>query len=204
MTPFALIPVKPPAAAKSRLRGVLADGARIELAWRLFDHVLGVAIQTVGAARTLVISRDSDVLDYATGRGAGTMAEQADRGLNAALALGRSEAVRRGADAVLILPGDLPLLAAADIDAMIAAASPPPAVVIAPDERDGGTNALLLSPPDILPFTFGENSFAAHAASARHAGVEPAIVRRPGLAFDVDTAEDCARLCRRESSRTVG
>jgi 2-phospho-L-lactate guanylyltransferase len=87
---------------------------------------------------------------------------------------------------------------------MIAAATPPRAIVVAPDERDQGTNALLLSPPDIVPFAFGAGSFAAHVAAARRCCVAPAIVRRPGLAFDVDTAEDHARLQRHGNSRAVG
>ncbi len=203
MTPFVLIPVKPPAQGKSRLRGVLADGARIELIWHLFDHVLGIAIRTVGASQTLVIGSDPDVLDYARRRGVGTVADGSGSGLNAALALGRAEALRRGADALLVLPGDLPFLSAQDVGALIDAAGTG-GIVIAPDDREEGTNALLLSPPDILPFAFGPGSFAAYIAAARPCGIEPTIVRRPGLAFDVDTAEDYDRLRETAHSSATG
>jgi len=203
MTPFVLLPVKPPAEAKSRLRGMLSDAERAELARRIFDHVLKTTLQVVDSNKILVICRDPSVLDGAAKRGARTVREPGENGLNAALAAGRAEAVRRGADAVLVLPGDLPSLSADDIDALIAVGSAS-GVVIAPDSRDRGTNALMLSPPDLLPFAFGEESFAAHLMAARTRGIEAAVVRRPGLAFDVDTADDYARLRRLESHRAAG
>ena len=73
------------------------------------------------------------------------------------------------------------------------AAADGPAVVIAPDRLGTGTNGLALSPPGIIGFRFGAGSFAAHRAEAQAAGVEPAVVVRPGLAFDLDTPEDLAR-----------
>ena len=45
----------------------------------------------------------------------------------------------------------------------------------------------------VIGFRFGAGSFAAHHAEARAAGVEPAILDRPGLAFDLDTPQDLAR-----------
>ena len=69
------------------------------------------------------------------------------------------------------------------------------AVVIA-EAKDGGTNALLLRPPTVLQFAFAtaRPSAAFHADHARNAGIEPAIVRRPGLARDIDTPDDLQAL----------
>jgi 2-phospho-L-lactate/phosphoenolpyruvate guanylyltransferase len=199
MIPFVLLPVKPLAAGKSRLSGILSDRERAAFNRRLFGHVLSVAAAAVGAHRVLVVSRDPAVLDLATARHAFAVRERDDAGLNAALGQAATEA--HGAYAVLVLPADLPLLEAADIEAMIsAAASARSAVVIAPDRHDSGTNALLLAPPDAIPFAFGPGSFQAHLAAARRAGIEAVIVRREALAFDIDTAADHARL----RERTAG
>jgi len=203
MTPFLLLPVKPPAEAKSRLARVLSDAARAELAATLFDHVLRTSLQVFDSKNLLVVSRSPALLTDAVARGVGIVRESAECGLNEALAAGSDEAVRRGADAVLVLPCDLPSLSAADIEALLSAACPK-GVVIAPDSRDQGTNALLLSPPDALPFAFGEDSFAAHVMAARTRGIDPVILRRPGLAFDVDTAEDYERLQRRADQPALG
>jgi 2-phospho-L-lactate guanylyltransferase (CobY/MobA/RfbA family) len=47
-----------------------------------------------------------------------------------------------------------------------------------------------MRPPGLIPFAFGPDSFAAHCAAARAAGVEPAVYRADTLAFDLDTPED--------------
>ena len=66
-------------------------------------------------------------------------------------------------------------------------------MAIAPDRLGTGTNGLAVRPLGIIGFQFGSGSFAAHLAEAEAAGVQPAVVRRPGLAFDLDTPEDLAR-----------
>src|SRR5690606_22407434 len=134
------------------------------------------------------------VLDMARACRAVAVGEAVEAGLNAALDRAREEAVRRGADALLVLPVDLPLLAPDDIGAVIAAAGTTPAIVIAPDRHEAGTNALLRPPPAALPFACGPGGFAVHLDAARRAGIEPAVIRRAGLAFDIDTADDHARL----------
>ena len=67
-------------------------------------------------------------------------------------------------------------------------------VVISPDGMRSGTNALLMRPPDALPFAFGPDSFEAHLEAARQRGLEVKICERPHLAFDLDTAGELARL----------
>ena len=94
---------------------------------------------------------------------------------------------------LVVLHGDLPNLAADDVAALIDAAAGGPAVAIAPDRLGTGTNGLALRPPGVIGFRFGAGSFAAHRAEAQTAGVDPAVVVRPGLAFDLDTPEDLAR-----------
>ncbi len=78
-------------------------------------------------------------------------------------------------------------------------------VTIAPDEQDIGTNALACSPPNRFKYVFDGQSFAPHVARAREAGIEPRIVRTPGIALDIDTVEDLRALLATEqpsASRT--
>jgi 2-phospho-L-lactate guanylyltransferase len=119
--------------------------------------------------------------------------------LNQALASGRASAMANGADALLVLPADLPLLTSEDLYALTAPILEPLAlsdpveqtgrVVLAPS-HDGGTNALLLHPPDVIPFAFGVRSFDRHYAAAEAAGCAVSIVRTPSLAYDLDLPED--------------
>ena len=91
---------------------------------------------------------------------------------------------------IVQLPADIPLVTTDDVDALITAHGPAPAVTIAPSRDELGSNAVVCSPPDVLPFRFGDNSYFPHLDRARELGVEPTVVHRPGFALDVDTPED--------------
>jgi len=189
----AVLPVKPLAEGKTRLEAVLGAAGRYALNRRFFMRTLGLAARQPGADSTLVVSRDEAVLALARPSGAHGVRETAT-GLNRALDLARRHVRALGADALLVLPVDLPWLEVADVDAMVAAAEDGAQLVIAPDEKAGGTNALLLAAGDTLEFCFGDDSFKAHLAAARRSGIAARVIDRPGLAFDVDTPADHARL----------
>ncbi len=190
---IAVLPVKPLAEGKTRLEAVLGAAGRRALNRRFFMRTLGLAARQPGPDGTLVVSRDEAILALAQASGAHGVRETAT-GLNRALDLARRHVQELGADALLVLPVDLPRLDVADVDAMVAAAQDGARVVIAPDENASGTNALLLAPPDTLEFCFGDDSFKAHLEAARRSGIAARVIDRPGLAFDVDTPADHARL----------
>jgi 2-phospho-L-lactate guanylyltransferase len=114
-------------------------------------------------------------------------------GLNEALTQAATHVAASGAEALLVLPADLPLVTPDDIDALIAVLGPQPSVVLAAS-RDGGTNALLVRPPLALPFLYGPNSLARHMEAARQRGIGVEAVRSPGLMLDVDQPDDLTLL----------
>ena len=195
MKTFVIIPVNPLDEGKSRLAGVLSDVERKALNRSFLKHTLTVVQEVPGAAHTIVVSRDGDVLAEAAACGAQSVPEPEDGGLNPALHAGRAAALLQGAEAIVVLPVDLPLLSADDVRALIAPVGDRPGVRIAPDERGSGTNALLLAPPGGMDFHFGPDSFSAHIAAARDAGLASSIVHIGNICFDVDTPDDYARLC---------
>jgi 2-phospho-L-lactate guanylyltransferase len=185
---WAIIPVKPFALGKSRLAGVLDAPDRARLNRRLFDHVFETAAAALGAPHVMIVTPDAELTDMAIGRGAHGVVDAGE--LNGALSHACRAAVAFGASAILVLPSDLPFLATEDIAALRVALPRAPGVVIAPDRSDQATNALLLSPPIPDFFRFGPSSFTTHVQAARASGAAVEIVRRPGLAFDLDTPED--------------
>ena len=62
----------------------------------------------------------------------------------AAAELGIEAAAARGAERVLLVPGDCPALDPKELDALLDKRSPAPSVVVVPDRHGTGTNALLL------------------------------------------------------------
>jgi 2-phospho-L-lactate guanylyltransferase len=98
-----------------------------------------------------------------------------------------------GVTLLAVLHGDLPTLTSPDVTALLAAATGDGALVaIAPDAAGTGTNGLALGPPDVIGFQFGAGSLEAHRRAAKRAGAWITLVRRPGLAFDIDTPADLA------------
>jgi 2-phospho-L-lactate guanylyltransferase len=98
--------------------------------------------------------------------------------------------MRAGAERVVLVPGDCPALSPAEVDELLAHQPPAPSVLVVPDRHGTGTNALVLTPPDAMPSSFGPGSCERHLADAAQAGVHGEIVAVPTLALDVDTAED--------------
>ncbi|MBV8084357.1 MAG: 2-phospho-L-lactate guanylyltransferase [Chloroflexi bacterium] len=189
----AVIPAKRLADAKSRLADALAPDERSALSLRM---LLAVA-RTIATAPEIrawaIVSAAPEALAVAQALG-GQPIEEPQEGLNVALQLGREWALAQGATGLLVVPSDVPLLTAADISA-VAAAAPQADVVIAPS-NDEGTNALLLQPPDAIPFRFGRRSAAYHRFEATKRGLRVQFVHSPTLAFDVDTPDDCAAYLR--------
>src|SRR6202023_1519276 len=138
--------------------------------------------------------------------GAETIADGSRDGHTGAVMAGARHLIAHGRKTMLTIPGDLPLATAAEIEQLIAAHAPPPAFTIAPAHDDQGSNAILMSPPDAVPLRFGEDSFFPHLAAARAGGIEPCVVRLPGVAFDIDNPQDLhhfARLGSRTRAATL-
>ena len=194
MTLFAVVPVKHLVGTKSRLKPILNAPGRAGLTIYMMKKVL-TAVQEADVERACVVSPDPTVLCLAEEAGA-TPLLQKSRGLNPALEEAREWAVTEGASALLVFPADLPLLQTSDVEAILAAVeeAEEPLAVVSPDATGAGTNALLLRPPDALPFMFGPHSFNAHLNTAQEKGLATRVCERTRIAFDIDTADDLARF----------
>jgi 2-phospho-L-lactate guanylyltransferase len=202
MDVWAIIPVKPFGEAKTRLASALLPSERERLASVWFRHVLYVAQTTPSITETLVVSRDERALALARDHGARTLRESGV-GLNAAFTQATAEA-RRHADAVLLLPADLPLLHVDDLATMIGLAESPldsgsitdplseRSLIIAADRKDDGTNAMLVCPPGLIAYSYGVGSFGRHVAAAEAVGARVAVYRSPRLMLDIDVPDDLA------------
>lgn len=186
---FALVPVKPLAASKSRLAAALSDKERAVLSAELLEHVLG-ALQ---AARCVdagwVIGGDAFIAALAPQHDARWLPELgADLNDTLAQAL---ERLPDDATQALILPMDLPFLTSQTVDDLVAQITENQAdVVIAPDRWQQGTNALLLARPFTLRPAFGPGSRHRHQQAAESQGLRVVLYHARELAFDIDTPAD--------------
>ena len=194
---WAIIPAKPFHAGKSRLAALLGVDERAALNRRLFGRVLDAALGTFPADRILVVTTDPLLLALMRGQGLHAL-EDTQCGINAALALGCRHAVEHGARSMVALASDLPNVTSGDVAALRVSISDAAGCSIAPDEQEQGTNALALAPPDPDFFKFGPGSFQAHLAAARMRNLPVRILRRPGLALDLDTPENYRRFAKEQ------
>jgi 2-phospho-L-lactate guanylyltransferase len=193
------MPVKRFAEAKLRLAGMLSDRHRSELTEAMLRDVLAAACGCAEIAGILVVTCDECAAGIAEGLGAEVLRTSSDPGHNQAIRAGVSH-LRGRASTVLVLSADMPLMRAEDISGLVALHAPGRAVTIARAAVDNGTNALLLSPPDIIDVSFGKASAEAHLEAARQAGATARSLDIPRMAFDLDRPEDVARFLRTPSS----
>ena len=189
----AIVPVGALEGAKSRLGGSLDGEERQDLVRYLLDRTVAAARQSPSIAEVAVVSPDPGVLSIASSTGAVPL-EQAGTGLNEGLEQAVGWAIQAGASALLVLASDLPSISVEALHEVVAtaAAAVQPGrglVVIVPDRHGRGTNALLLSPPDVIHPAFGDDSRAAHQAAARNADALSVEVDGP-LALDLDLPAD--------------
>jgi 2-phospho-L-lactate guanylyltransferase len=192
----AAVPVKDLVNAKQRLVPLLAPGERRELARAMLTDVL-TALAGAALERVWVVTREPVVAALARVLGAEPLAEDDNRGHTAAVARAQAEAARLGASVFVTLPGDVPCVTAAEIRALADAASGVRAAAFTPSRSGLGTNGVALRPPDVMRLRFGEPSFDDHLAAARALGLAPRVLAQPGLALDIDAADDLAALLER-------
>lgn len=190
----ALVPVKEFASAKARLSPLLSEDERSSLAQAMLEDVLLTLLMIKELDLVVVVSRDPSAQGLALGLGAEVLTEPPEAASeSAAVEYAAQQALQRGADSVLVIPGDAPLVEAKDVRSLLQGQGREAGVVATP-AHDGGTNGLLLRPPDVIPCHFGPDSLRLHREEAERRGVPFQVVACPSLELDVDTPDDLARL----------
>jgi 2-phospho-L-lactate guanylyltransferase len=189
MTTCAIVPAKPFHEGKSRLDGYLTNNERYQLNEYCLKNTLNILNGVPEIDKTIVISRDADVLKIARKMNASVVQEKGSLGLNKAL-YQVNNTLDKCSDRILIIPTDLPLLTVKDIQIVLDFGKTPPVVVVVPDRRNKGTNALLVFPPGCIRYRFGSNSSKKHVAEAQKRGLRVFEINIPGISLDLDLVED--------------
>lgn len=195
MNATAILPVKRFDAAKQRLAGGIDEARRRELAGAMVADVL----EAIGNARTVerivVVTGDPIAQELAAAAGAEVVPDPEDAGHVQAAQAGIARAEVEGAERVVLLAGDCPLLDPRELDRLLTGV-PGRYVGIVPDRHGTGTNALVLSPPDAIVPAFGEGSRDRHVEAAREAEIPFGVEELPSMELDLDTPADVIALTR--------
>jgi 2-phospho-L-lactate guanylyltransferase len=196
----AVLPIKRFNAAKRRLAAGLGGEQRRTLA----EAMLGDVLEAIAAARTvertILVSGDPIAQELGAAAGAEVVPDPDDAGHVEAALAGIARAEVEGAECVVLLPGDCPLLDPRQLDRLLTGV-PEHYVGIVPDRHGTGTNALVLSPPGAILPAFGEGSRERHVAAARETGVPFGVEELASLGLDLDTPADLIALTRELETR---
>ena len=190
---YVLVPVKDQVLAKSRLSGVLAPHERRALNHAMLQDMLDAVSACPGVDKVVLVSDDPTVTLLADRYSAELVSERDAnaRNVNEALGAACDELAARRVDRILIVPSDMPLLRTTDLDALLlCGADAGNDVVLGPDSRNDGTNAMLFTATQRPTMRYGPNSFSRYRDDIRRRGLSYAVIRRPGIERDVDTAAD--------------
>jgi 2-phospho-L-lactate guanylyltransferase len=195
MRTLAVVPIKTLSAAKQRLAGALATGARASLAQAMFSDVLASLRRSQRVEAIAVVTADVVANAVAHGERVTVLPDERQDGQSAAAMIGIRYAVAAGFDRVVLLPGDTPLLNGGELDELLDTCERDDlAAGIVPDRHGTGTNALVLAPPDAMEPSFGPGSLERHLNIATEVGAARRRMDVPSLALDVDTPGDLSAL----------
>lgn len=193
----ALIPAKGFTNAKQRLAPLLGAGERALLAEAMLRDVLSQVLMARGLEAIFVVTGDGRVSEIASSLGTQVIQEEEERGETEAVVLALGQMKRRGVEAALVVPADLPLLRSKDIELLLEQISgydSGPFALLTPSHDRMGSNALLLSPSDVIKLRFGYDSFSYHLSEVAAQGLPLRVVENERIGLDIDEPKDLERF----------
>ncbi|HYN16142.1 MAG TPA: 2-phospho-L-lactate guanylyltransferase [Terriglobales bacterium] len=188
-----LVPVKHLETSKQRLSPLLSPAERFALAEAMLQDVLAALDVCRHREHVALVSGDERAHRLARQYGFGIIDDPDDPGETSAIEMATRAAIEHGAEFTLVLPADIPLITAAEVNKILGAA-PPEGTMLVPSASGRGTNAVLQRPPGLFPLRFGNDSFLPHLAAARATGKPVEVLRLAGIGVDIDEPADLADL----------
>ena len=140
-----------------------------------------------------IVTGDPFAMKLALEYGFEVIADPDNPGETGAIEMATRICVARGIDNTLVIPADIPLIQAWELEEILKQA-PEEGSVLVPAGDGRGTNAAFRRPADLFPLCFGNDSFKPHHAAAQATGKPCVVLNLPGIAVDVDDPSDLQRL----------
>ncbi|HMD76849.1 MAG TPA: 2-phospho-L-lactate guanylyltransferase, partial [Terracidiphilus sp.] len=160
-----LVPVKNLASAKQRLAGVLDQPSRTRLAQAMLHDVLATLDEWKDRPQVAVVTSDPYAVELAGGYGFEIIPDPENPGETGAIEMATRVCVERGVESTLVIPADIPLIQAWELEEIMKHA-PEEGSVLVPAGDGRGTNAAFRRPANLFPLRFGNDSFKPHHAAA--------------------------------------
>jgi 2-phospho-L-lactate/phosphoenolpyruvate guanylyltransferase len=193
-----LVPVKNLSSAKQRLAALLDQPSRTKLAQAMLHDVSAALhewkkLPKNEHAQVCIVTSDPYAMKLAADYGFELIPDPENPGETAAIEMATRTCVERRVDFTLVIPADIPLIQARELEEIMKHA-PAEGSVLVPAGDGRGTNAVLRRPADLFPLQFGNDSFKPHHAAAQATGKPCVVLQLPGIAVDVDNPDDLRNL----------
>jgi len=188
-----LVPIKNTAAAKQRLSSILDQPARTQLAQAMLTDVLSALHGWKDRPRVGIVTSDPYAVKLAHEYQFEVVPDPDNPGETGAIEMATWECVERGEDSTLVIPADIPLMQAWELEVILQQA-PAEGAVLVPAGDGRGTNAAFRRPANLFPLRFGNDSFKPHHAAAQATGKPCIVLQLPGIGVDVDNPADLQQL----------
>ena len=196
---FALVPVKDLSKAKERLSSILSQTERTALAYAMLEDVLRALRGSGFLNRLFVVTLDENAIEIAKSLGVEIIKETKQEGESASVDYASMICKNMGAESVLVIPGDAPLITHEDVDFILEKEKSYSSVILVPARDEMGTNAIFKKPPDAIPSRFGYDSFKKHIDESRQRNIPYEVYKLSKVALDIDEPEDLTLFASRKS-----
>ena len=188
-----LVPVKNSSSAKQRLASVLDQASRTALAQAMLHDVLTTLHTWKDRPPVAVVTSDPYAVELAADYRFEVIPDPDNPGETGAIEMATRICVERGVESTLVIPADIPLIEAWELQEILKHA-PAEGSVLVPADDGRGTNAAFRRPANLFPLRFGNDSFRPHHAAAQATGKPCVVLNFAGIGVDVDNPEDLQRL----------
>jgi 2-phospho-L-lactate/phosphoenolpyruvate guanylyltransferase len=188
-----LVPIKNTSGAKQRLASILDQDSRTWLAQAMLHDVLSAIHQWNDRPSVGIVTSDPYATQLANEYKFEIISDPENPGETGAIEMATQICVERGEDNTLVIPADIPLIEAWELEEIYKQA-PAKGTVLVPAGDGRGTNAAFRRPANLFPLRFGNDSFKPHHAAAQATGQPCVILNLPGIAVDIDNPEDLHQL----------
>lgn len=192
-----LIPFKSLATAKQRLAEALDAEQRSLLAEAMLRDVMAAAAGVKGRIDVALVTGDARAQAIAKDLGFLVIEDTRNESETAAIEMATEWCEQRGFDTTIVVPADIPLIAAEELHRVLDAA-PEEGAVFVPAYDQRGSNCILRRPASIIPLRFGNDSFLPHCEAMKKTGRELIILEMAGIGLDIDNPHELEMLVEQE------
>ena len=195
---WAVIPVKQISQAKQRLSKILSSEERRDFFSAMLEDVLSMMVKIDFFEKIILATNCPHAISIAGRHGITHFETGPDDGLNQAAGETVNHLLENGISDMFLIPADIPLITEEEINSAIKAHPSAPSLTIIPSRDKLGSNCLILSPPSMMPFMFGPDSYFRHLEIAKSNGLKINTMELPGFGLDIDEPKDLIELLKAE------